>query len=60
MVEQRKDKQCQIRLTDRQYRYLQVAKSEKKCSFSAYFRSLLELDMKATRIDDKVEVPDNG
>jgi len=60
MLEQRKERQCQIRVTERQYKYLQVAKGEQKCSSSAYFRNLLEMDIKASRIENKAEVPDNG
>jgi len=46
MLEQRKERQCQIRLTDTQYNYLQLVKREKKCTGSAYFRGLLVADMK--------------
>jgi len=45
MLEQRKEHQCQIRLTDAQYNYLQMVKREKKCAGSAYFRGLLVADM---------------
>ena len=45
MLEQRKEYQCQIRLTEEQYDYLKGQRAAKRCSTSAYFRSLLVADM---------------
>jgi len=46
MNESKKEHQCQIRITHKQYQYLQQRKLLQNCNASAYFRSLLIADMK--------------
>jgi len=49
MNESKKEHQCQIRITHKQYQYLQQMKQQRKCNTSAYFRSLLIADMTNTQ-----------